>query len=258
VFVCVRWFLLKSLIANMGAYPFACETLAVIRKAVCIGSLALVIWLLISPQTCIVTQAQAATFFSPSDKFSIPTQNSTVSFAVNGSYSSATLENGTWTFKDLKLDIQNASFLGINASDVARTLRISAENSNITVLSYLTVNYTLNVDLLSYNIEGLGTQTINLGLNSTDSSSVEWSVFVANTAFLSEGQGWILQPDSTVVVTGQTGNVTIAHFNFNDETRNLGFFLQHYVALTIALVLVVVVAVATVIKFRAKRKKKTQ
>jgi hypothetical protein len=231
--------------------------LAKIRRAALAGVLAVVICLLIGSQFCVGTQAQTATAFSPLDKFSIPTQNSTISFAVNGSYSQATLENSTWTFKNLKLDLQNATFLGINASDTTRNLSISAENSNVTVLAYLTITNTINVDLLSYTAEGSGTQTINLELNSTRSSPDDWSVFVSNGVFLPEGQDWTLQPDNTIEVTGQTGNVTVAHFTFDDTARNLSFLLQHYLVIFIALVLVAVVAVAAVIKRKAKKTNKT-
>jgi hypothetical protein len=113
------------------------------------------------------------------------------------------------------------------------------------------------VDLLSYTAEGSGTQTINLELNSARSSPDDWSVFVSNNAFLPEGQDWTLQSDNTIDVTGQTGNVTIAHFIFDDTTRNLSFFLQHYLVIFTALVLVAVVAVAAVIKRKAKKTNKT-
>ena len=249
--------LLKSLIADLNNLFVCRETLAIIRGTVLAGVLGLVICLLISSQFCNVTQAQAATAFSSSDKFSIPTQNSTVSFAVNGFYSAATLENGTWMFTNLRLDNQSATFLGINASDTTRNLRISAQNSNITIIAYLTINYTINADLLSYTAEGSGTQTINLELNSARSSPNEWSVFVSNGVFLPEGQDWTLQPDNTVDVTGQTGNVTIAHFTFNDTTRNLSFFLQHGIVIIVGLVLVAVVAVAAVIKRKAKKTNKS-
>ena len=56
------------------------------------------------------------------------------------------------------------------------------------------------------------------------------------------------------LVWGKTGNVTVAHFGFNDEYRNLSFFLQHYVGILTAGLLIAVIAVAAVIRFRTRKK----
>ena len=48
-------------------------------------------------------QAQKSNSFSATDKFDLPEQSGSISFATNGSYSSVTLENNTWTFNDLTL-----------------------------------------------------------------------------------------------------------------------------------------------------------
>jgi hypothetical protein len=216
----------------------------------------MLIWLLANPQLCVTTQGQTQTDFTTADKFSIPQYNSTISFALNGSYSAATLENGFWTFKNLKLDLQDLSFLGLNATHGLNELRISAQNSNVTVWARISVIYSFPVDLISYYAEGKGNQTVNLGLNASRSSSDEWSVIVSDNVFLPLGDDWSLLPDDSVVVWGRTGNVTVAHFGFNAEYRSLSFLLGHYVGIFTALLLVAVIFVAVIIRIRVKKSKK--
>jgi hypothetical protein len=217
----------------------------------------MLIWLLTNPQLCVSTQGQIQTDFTTADKFSIPQYNSTISFALNGSYSAAILENGFWTFKNLKLDFQDLSFLGLNATQGLSELRISAQNSNVTVWARLSVIYSFPVDLLSYYAEGDGNQTVNLGLNESRSSSDEWSVIVLDSVFLPLGEDWSLLPDDSVLVWGRTGNVTVAHFGFNAEYRSLSFFLEHYVGIFTALLLATVIFVAVIIRIRVRKSIKT-
>lgn len=215
--------------------------------------LLMLFWILVNPQFGAITKAQTQTAFTAADKFSISQCNSSIRFALNGSYSTATLENGFWTFKNLTLFSQNLSFLGLNATQGSGELKISAKNSNVTVWTYISVNYSFPVDLLSYYAEGTGNQTVNLGLNSSRSSSDEWSVIVADSVFLPLGQNWRLLPDDSILVWGQTGNVTVAHFTFNNEYKNLSFFLQHYVGIFTILLLAFVILVAAVIRVRARK-----
>jgi hypothetical protein len=234
---------------------FECETLAKLRKIVWAGIPLILIWLLANPQLCVTTQGQTQTDFTTADKFSIPQYNTTISFALNGSYSAATLENGFWTFKNLKLDFQDLSFLGLNATQSLGELRISAHNSNVTVWARISVNYSFPIDLLSYYAEGAGNQTVNLGLNTSRSSSDEWSVIVSDSVFLPLGDDWSLLPDNSVLVWDRTGNVTIAHFGFNAEYRSLSFIFQHYVGIFTALLLAAVIFVAIVIKIKTRKSK---
>jgi hypothetical protein len=112
-------------------------------------------------------QAQTDITFTPADKFSIPELNCTISFAANGSCSAATFENGTWNFKDLMFNITQP--LG--------NLKISTENSNVTIQIYRAYNASFSTARLSYIVEGEGKQTINFGFNSSQPSSTsEWSV----------------------------------------------------------------------------------
>jgi hypothetical protein len=197
--------------------------------------------------------AQAETNFNTEDRFSIPETNGTLSFALNGSYTSATLENDTWIFKNLKLNSQNLTFLGLNATQGLDELKFSTQNSNVTVWTCFSVNYTLPVVLLSYYAEGVGNQTVNLGLNASQPSSSEWSVIVSDSVFLPEGDDWRLLPDSSLLVWGRTGNVTVAHFGFTGEYKNLSFFLQHYVGIFTAVFLAAVISVSLLIRAKIRR-----
>jgi hypothetical protein len=198
------------------------------------------------PYVCFNTQAQTVTTFTPAEKFTIPKLNGTISFAVNGSCSAATLKNDTWNFKDLRL----------NASQSIGNLKVSAENSNVTVSFYQPYNSSFRRSAsVTYMVEGRGEQTINLGLNSSQpSSAIEWSVIVPNGVFLAEGEGWNLLPDNTVVITGATGNVRVVHYSFSlPDDSNLPFYMRHSIAIITATMLGVTVTIAIIIKSKMRK-----
>ena len=197
--------------------------------------------------------AQNSTIFTPADKFDIPEQNGSIRFVTNGSYSSATLANGTWTFNDLTL--YNSSRLG--------DLKVSVKDSNITIFMFFQFagfGQFGQGALIRYTIEGVGQQTINLDLNRTQpTDQSEWSVMVpasdGSTVFLAEGRDWKLLADDSVVVDGLTGNITVANFGFTPSNdTNLPFYLQHSIALTTLAVVLATVGIALVISYRIRRK----
>ena len=217
-------------------------------KPALIGLAAAILLLMVFSSFCPDGKAQVVTNFTPQDRFSIPKLEGSISFALNGSYSSASLENGSWTFNDLSL----------NNSQPMGNLKISVENSNMTVWSFRSLFFRVSAQL-RYNVQGIGNQTINLGLNSTQPTHPsEWtvtipSVTVPNTVFLAEGDHWNLLPDDSVVVSGLTGNVSVTHYGYSiPNTSNLPFYQQHSVILTTASLLAVIVAVALVIHFKVK------
>ncbi|MCW4000791.1 MAG: hypothetical protein NWE93_11175 [Candidatus Bathyarchaeota archaeon] len=202
------------------------------------------------------SQAQAVTAFSSTDQFSAPSQNSTIRFAFNGTYASANLQNGTWTFNDLKLNTPNAAFLGLDTLNTTKTLKFSAENSNVTILAFQAFNYSSAVTVLSYTATGEGTQTVNLGLNLTEpTDSSQWSIIVEDDVFLAEGQGWRLLSDDSILVSAPVGNITIAHFDFGGSVGNVGFLLEHYVLLFTGVVLAVTLAAAVLIRTRRQHRR---
>lgn len=191
-------------------------------------------------------KAQNVTDFTSADRFPIPELNGTVSFIVNGSYSMATLENNTWSFEDLRL----------GASRSGRSLKVSAENSNIVISYYQAFNSSFGRSfMLRYTVEGQGEQSFNFNLNlSEPSSPSEWSVISPNSVFLAEGEGWNLLPDNTVVITGAHYNVTIVNYGSSFPTdSNLPFFQQHSVAIITIIVLLITIAIAVVIRVRVRR-----
>ena len=219
-------------------------------KVVLTGLVAAILVVLFFSCFCSNSQAQTNTTFTSSDKFSVPELNGTISFSVNGSYSSATFENQTWSFTNLRLR-NSLSF---------RTLKVSVENSNITIFPPRTNNTFFRSSTLRYLVEGQGKQTVNLGLNTsrrTDAS--EWTVTIpgpdGNTVFLAEGEGWTLLPDNSVVVTGITGNLSVTHFSsfIFENDPNSPFYQQHSVSIITAASVAATVAIAVVIKFKVRR-----
>ncbi len=190
-------------------------------------------------------KAQTATTFTPTDEFGIPALNGSINFAVNGSYNTATLQDNSWTFTGLSL----------NDSQYRGALTVSTENSNITITDYRPSGIIGRSQVLGYDTQGQGVQRVNLNLNQTKSTQgSEWMVILSPAIFLSEGNGWTIQPDNTVVLNGLTGNVTVFHFvlDIPDES-GLPFYLQHSVALITVGVVAAVLAAAILIALKARR-----
>jgi len=208
--------------------------------------LAVVVIVVIGFCSCFVVRAQSSMSFSPSDRFSIPVSDGSISFAVNGSYSGAVLENDTWVFTDLQL----------KGSLLLHTFRFSAENCNVVIVSYrFSAGAATQSVRLSYVVEGLGNQIVNFGVSSQGGSfgSAAWNVGVGSNRFESVGNGWKLLSDGTVVVLGSTGNVTVTHYFFLSglaSNSRLPFYVQHSVGLAVVIILVVTVLLAFVIKIR--------
>ncbi len=213
-----------------------------------IGFAVVIIVALVFSCFCPYSKAQVRQSFTSSDKFSIAQLNGTISFAFNGSFSSANLENNTWAFNDLRFNISRP--LG--------NLKVSAENSNMTIYSYQASNFSSRSVFLRCNVNGVGTQTVNFGLNvSKPTSSSEWGVTVrpaGTTIWLAENEGWKLLPDNTVIVTGITGNLSIAHYNFGANIdENLPFYQAHSIAIITVIIIVSTVAVAVVIRVKVRK-----
>jgi hypothetical protein len=203
------------------------------------AALGLMFVFLYAPELC-----QAAASFTSEDVFEIPSSNGDIRFGFNGTYSAAALNGAAWQFTDLAL----------NGTVPLGSLKIAAENSNVTIQSLRTGNLFLRSAVLLYYAEGKGTQTINLCLNSTQSTiPSEWSVITTGGVFLAEGNGWQLLPDDSVVVSGIEGAIRVVHYNFQTpDTSNQTFFEQHSVGLASAAAVAATVAVALAIKYRVR------
>jgi FlaG/FlaF family flagellin (archaellin) len=191
--------------------------------------------------------AQSNASFSPVDQFLIPSSNGVVNFAVNGSYSNATLENGLWAFKNLN----------INGSSPLKIFLVSAQNSNVTVFSFFSSNSTATLLRLRYAVQGNGKQTFNFGQGHIN--AVDWTIVKTvnrTNIFLTPGKDYTMSSNGTIVVNGATGNFSIVHYNFiNDNlfNSNLPFYERHSVAIATSAVVAVVIVLAVVIAVRNRK-----
>ncbi|HSV50018.1 MAG TPA: hypothetical protein VLH35_06845 [Candidatus Acidoferrales bacterium] len=209
---------------------------------------ALIVFVLVFDTVCSslypAVGAQEVTEFTSTDQFDISELNGSIRFAYNGTYSSATLENGTWHFNDLTL----------NGSQPLGNLAVSTENSDITIFSVFAVSaYAQTRHFVRYNAVGEGRQIFNLGVNGTTDVS-EWWVTLPGGVFLAAGKDWTFLSDNTIIVNGQTGNVSVVHFYFGlNSDRDLPFVMRHSVVLLTGAVLAVTVAAAVLVSVRRRR-----
>ena len=193
--------------------------------------------------------AQSNTTFSSKDQFLVPNNNGAINFVTNGSYSNATFESNIWTFENLN----------INGSTSLQNFSVSAENSNVTIVSYFSSNNATTTLRLRYLVEGNGKQIFNFGLQS-HVNGVDWSVIKTvnrRNIFLTPGKDYTISSNGTIVVNGATGNFSIAHYNFSNNSNllhsNLPFYLQHSVAITTSAVVAIVIVLSTVIAVRNRK-----
>jgi hypothetical protein len=227
------------------------------KKSIVPLALTVLIVVFVFPHTFSTSQAQTLTVFTPIDKFTDPTQNSTITFALNGTCTSVTLENGTWTFRDLRFDDPRLPYFDLSGINSVGNLSFAARDCNVTIWVYLNAVYSYPVAIVSYLAKGSGTQTVNLGLNTSPTGIGEWSVVDENGVFMAEGQGWALLPDDSLLVTPTApGNVTVMHFDFNDpETQKfLPIWMQHSIFLLTGAVLCATVVLTVLLKIKRDRK----
>jgi hypothetical protein len=174
-------------------------------------------------------------------QFSIPAYNGIISFAENGTYSSATLESNTWIF----------TYLLLNGSQLLANLEISIKNSNVTIISYTVTSINFPSNRLSYSVEGEGQQVINMGLG-FQGNSADWIV-TSNGTFLNTG--WSVSRNGTVTVTGLTGKISIVYFGFTNQlgNSNAPFYEQHSIAIAVVLAVVFTVVAAGAVRISVKR-----
>jgi hypothetical protein len=218
-----------------------------IRKPGLIGLAAAILLLLLFPSFWSDVEAQAPKNFTTSEHFDIPELNGSISFAINGSYSSAKLVNNSWVFENLRLN-------NLNSSLPLGNLTVSATNSNMTILLFRSYVLLGRTATLRYNVKAGGSQVINLGLNnSRPTHPDEWSINVAGRGFVSEGTGWNLLPKDTVVVSGLSGNISVSHFGYLiPDTSNLPFYQQHSIIITTGALIAAILVVALVIHFKVR------
>ena len=196
-------------------------------------------------------RGQSETAFTPADKFDIPVNNGSISFAVNGNYEQANLENNAWSFGNLRLN---------NSQTTAKlNLKVSSKDSDVTITSCEITNNTFGGALvrnarIRYTVIGQGIQVFYLGL---DPKGGDWNV-VFNGVYMGKNDGWSLSPDGTLTVTEAPGNVTLSFYGFpgsfggGGEGFNESFLTQHHVVIITTVAVATTVLLATVIKTRKR------
>jgi hypothetical protein len=145
--------------------------------------------------------------------------------------------------------------LRLNYSHPLENLKVSAQNSEITIRSYWRFNTTSGSALLRYRVEGQGKQTFNLGL---DPERGEWSV-VFDEVYMGEGDGWNVSSDGTLTVTGATSSVTIWYYGFPESlidggSSNQPLYEQHSVACATAVAVAITLTFAIAIRIRNQKR----
>lgn len=176
-------------------------------------------------------------------KFEIPAQNSTITFAVNGTYQEAHIESDIWTFVNLQFDgSQQQEKLNFTAS---------AKNCDLTISSYRFTksNTTLGSLRLRYTVVGHGIQSFNFGALPADGL---WSV-VINGVFVGQEDGWTVSDETSVIVTGamSNSNVSIIYYTYPDSfvsIANQSFLERNSVLIATAITLTLTVVVGVMVK----------
>jgi hypothetical protein len=194
---------------------------------------------MLSPWINPPAHATTPTNFTPTDTFAISENNSTIAFAYNGSYETATLVNSTWFFTNLQLTPSNLTSNDdpLTESPNIGNLSITAQDCNITITNFdrlLTpdpndVNNTgdwLTPGWLNYTVTGAGNQTVTIQFGTVNETtpSIGWPVSVY-TVFIDDrnaqyNDGWTGTVDydegrivngAGIAVNGATSNVSIEY-----------------------------------------------
>src|SRR3990170_1034721 len=218
-----------------------CGTLKIGRNSISVVTIAFPIIVLSLSCFGFFARGQSETAFTPTDKFDIPVNNSSISFAVNGTYEQASLENGSWSFLNLRLNnSQTTEKLG---------LKVSANDSKVTINSCQINNNStfggarVRAARIRYTVVGQGTQVFDLGL---DPKGGAWGV-IFNGIYMGENDGWSLSPDGTLTVTGATGNVTLSYYGFPGSFGGGGEGFSEPILKQHSVVIITTVAVATAV-----------
>ena len=195
---------------------------------------------------------QSEIAFTPTNRFDIPVNNSSISFAVNGTYEQAYLENGFWNFVNLRLaSTQRIGTINLN---------VSAQNSNIKIINCQVYNSTFADSRvvnarLRYAADGYGKQIFNLGLSSDKG---DWAVIV-NGEYIGKNRGWSLTPDGTLTVMNTDENVTLTYYGFptsyiESENGSAQSFLNEHSVFVAAIILVaIILIIATTINLNNRK-----
>jgi hypothetical protein len=189
--------------------------------------------------------AQSEVVFTSEDIFEMPSKNSSIRFASNGTYEIATLENGVWSFQNLYMFDSRAT--------EKLNLTISATDCDLTIYPYVSAPYRYGVALLKwiilrYSISGQGTQVINLGF---DPNKGQLDVILDNE-FAARNQGWTKTDDGTITITRTYSRVTLWYIEHPEQPKDVNFLDEHYLVIGSTGFLAVIVLLTVAIKHRKK------
>jgi len=211
------------------------------------GISAFVIIIQLVPCFTILADAQPEIAFTTINKFEIPSNNSSIRFATNGTYKTASLENSVWTFEEL--------YFSYLLAPKKLTIKVSATDCDLTINPYRIFNYSSRGEnvkwvIFTYTVLGHGTQKFNLGL---DPKRGQLDV-ILNGEFIGRNHGWTRAPDGTVTITQATANVTLWYNGYPDSYKdNVNFFDGHYVVIGSTCSVAIIVVLAAFITQKRKR-----
>ncbi len=152
-------------------------------------------------------QDEASVAFTSETQFSIPASNGSIGFAMGGSYTYASLENGTWNFAGLDLSGSSSAMplpmpTGFNFS-------ASAQNSHVAITQFTRLNVfpPMGTGILEYTVSGVGSQTFNVYY---PNHWLKYTVTVDGVA-KEENDGWAVTGDGWLTVTGATSAVKVTY-----------------------------------------------
>jgi hypothetical protein len=189
--------------------------------------------------------AQSEVVFNSEEIFEIPSKNSSIRFASNGTYEVARLEDGVWSFQNLYMFDSRAT--------EKLNLTISATDCDLTIYPYVSAPYTYGAALLKwiilrYSISGQGTQIINLGF---DPKNGQLDV-ILDGEFAARNQGWTKTDDGTITITGSYSSVTLWYIEYPEQPKDASFLDEHYLVIGSTGFLAVIVLLAVAVRHRKK------
>lgn len=190
--------------------------------------------------------AQPEIAFTTADVFEIPSNNSYIHFATNGTYGSAVLERDTWTFENLYF----SSLFGPEKLNVT----VSATDCNVTINPYLIFNRTSRGEnvkwvIFTYTVLGQGTQVFNLGIDPNEGQLDA----ILDGEFIGLNHGWTRASDGSLTITAAATNVTLWFYGYPESYIEKGdFFEEHSVVVSSTFSVAIIVALAIVITRKKK------
>jgi hypothetical protein len=213
---------------------------------------------------CAQTSQESYHTFLPSDEFTIPNLNGSISFASGGSYENATLENNTWGFEGFALNTYtlNLSALGappggiVTGRDVLPYLNdngdlsVTVQNCNVIVTAYEPLStYYPHSGWLNYTILSTGEQTFDLHF---PSKNFYWNTTV-DGQLKGQNETWTSANNNLIIISGAKSNVSI-HYDSVGTIRDLDHNTPTFPWVPIIIVIAAII-IASVILIRLSKNK---